>query len=299
MIATVFYKKDKIQEIKGDNVNDLIEDNFDVFKPYITKEAGNAAGYTLEKAWLSRIDNDICEFHVIAHGSDILINYDPLQDELKEVIFQITGIPTEEFEGTYEYEISEKKEFNPFDPEWEKDKSPVIGILEGCVDYLCEKKNNEYIKYPTRLVQFQYPTLKKNNLQLYIIQVMSRFAVWRIRKTDKNKDIFKLIEKLNDALITIIDNDSPDASSLFYHKTLYYLRRRNCITALRYYREKSGKTQNEIAEAIGISLRQYQRYESINSTLPNAKKAIIDRIAEEVGVKPSDLIKYGSIVLHD
>ena len=84
---------------------------------------------------------------------------------------------------------------------------------------------------------------------------------------------------------------------LYRYKTMDYFNKEGKITALRYYREKSGKTQSEMAEEVGISLRQYQRYESVDSSLHLAKGVIIDKIAEVVGVTVSDLIDHGTVKL--
>ena len=52
-----------------------------------------------------------------------------------------------------------------------------------------------------------------------------------------------------------------------------------------------------MAEEVGISLRQNQRYESIDSSLHLAKGVVIDKIAEIVGVTTSDLIDHGTVKL--
>ena len=57
----------------------------------------------------------------------------------------------------------------------------------------------------------------------------------------------------------------------------------------------SGKTQTEIAESIGMSLRQYQRYESKNSSLGDANKIIVNKIAELINVKPEQIINGGLV----
>lgn len=75
--------------------------------------------------------------------------------------------------------------------------------------------------------------------------------------------------------------------------------KKNKITALKYYREKIGKTQQEVAYEIGISLRQYQRYEALNSTLGLTKRPIIERVAEVVCVTADDIIKDGMIILKE
>lgn len=72
---------------------------------------------------------------------------------------------------------------------------------------------------------------------------------------------------------------------------------KNKITALKYYREKTGKTQKEVAYEIGISIRQYQRYEAVDSTLGATKLPIIEKVAEVVGVTADDIIKDGIVIL--
>lgn len=298
MKAEVFYNDEKLGIIEGGTVNSLIEENFDIFKKIILKVAGNVGGYTLDKAWISRKDNETCEFHAIACGSDSVIDYDPRENESKEVIFKITGIPESMLEDNYEFEI-EKKEFNPFDKQWLGDKSNVVGILEGCIDYLARSSGKE--DKPSIIVQMHYPTLKNNNLPVYISQLMMQFGFAAVKKTSKNKDIFDLIEECNDVLVKLMDEDKKKINGselLLYHKTMWYLDRRGKITALKYYREKSGRTQQEVADIIGISLRQYQRYEAIDSSLGDTKRAIIEKIAETVGVKADDLVDYyGSVLL--
>lgn len=302
MLATVYFNEGRIQRIEGDTVKELIEDNFNIFKKTISDKAGNPAGFTLEKAWISRVDDEICEFHVIAHGSDSLINYDATQEFSKEVMFKITGIPKDALEDTYEFEIEEKI-FNPFDSKWHNDKSFIVGILEGCVDQLAKQDIAAVNKYgtPKELVDRAYPYLKDNNLPVYITQLMTRFTtLYSVKKTKNNEDIFLLIDKLNNALVPLIEKDKSRigaTESLLYYKTKYYFSHRNKITALKFYRNASGKTQEEVAEAVGISLRQYQRYEASNSTLGDAKKAVISAIAKEIGVEADDIVSYGIVKL--
>lgn len=134
MIAKVGFNDNAIGNIEGETVKELIEENFDLFKSVISDEAGNAAGFLLNKAWIVRINDNVCEFHVIAHGSDNLIAYDPTKDVPKEIIFNVHGIPVDEFNGIYEFEIKENEEFNPYDDKHFDNKSAVVGILEGCLD---------------------------------------------------------------------------------------------------------------------------------------------------------------------
>lgn len=44
-----------------------------------------------------------------------------------------------------------------------------------------------------------------------------------------------------------------------------------------------------------MSLRQYQRYESKNSSLGDANKIIVNKIAELINVKPEQLVNGGLV----
>jgi Helix-turn-helix. len=85
---------------------------------------------------------------------------------------------------------------------------------------------------------------------------------------------------------------------VYGHKTAYFLRRENKITALAYYRKKLNKTQDECADAIGVTLRQYQRYESTDSHLGDAKYSVVEKLANFLQVEPNMLVKNGLIILN-
>lgn len=298
MIAKVKFNDKMIGNIEGESVRELIEENFDLFKPVVRDKAGNAAGFLLNKAWIVRMNKDVCEFHVIAHGDDNLIDYDPTKDVPKEIIFNVYDVPVEEFDGTYEFEIKENEEFNPFDDKHFDNKSVVVGILEGCLDSVAYM-NGIYLssKVPSKSVNMSFPNLKNRNLPVYVSQLMTRFSLLKNIKF-REKECYNLIEKANNALAVLMDEDNTpiDGMELFYyHKTMHYFDRLNKITALKYYRKLSGKTQTEIAESIGMSLRQYQRYESTNSSLGDANKIIVKKIAELINVKPEQLINGGLV----
>ena len=136
MEATVYFNGPRQVVIKGETIADLIVNNFDVFKEQIRSVAGNEAGFTLDRLWITRKDDKVCELHAMAHGDDSLIGYDPTKEEIKEVIIEIENIPVEEFDGIYEYELGER-EFSPFNEIfWKGNKVAVVGILEMCIDYV-------------------------------------------------------------------------------------------------------------------------------------------------------------------
>lgn len=305
MQAEVKYQGIWVGDIKGETVKELIEDNYDIFKKYILRDTGNAAGYTLEKAWIERVSDDKCEFHVITHGDDNLINYDPTNDKSKEIYFDIFELRKEDFFGRYDFEIVENKSFSPFDDDNFSDLSFVVGMLEATIDFLSKNTKAYYSEFnqnaPSQVISIKYPTMRKNNLPMYISQIMTQFSFYNVKKTTKNNMAFELIERCNNTLVDFLKNSSNydiNASRILsYSKTKRYFDRLGKITALQYYRKKSGKTQQEVANAVGISLRQYQRYESINSTLGDTKQAIIEKIAETVGVEAKDIVSMMGIVV--
>lgn len=297
MKSNVCFNEKELGTIEGKNIVELIENNFDLFKGTIKKEIGNQSGYELNKVYIERTGEE-CLLHVIGQGDDSLLNYDPAEDQEKEIIFEIKGISADEFSGNYEFELTEGKKFSPYDEENFFDKSSALGVLEGTIDSFVNIRKG--VEYPTTRVWRQYPNLKKANISMYINQLMVQFGFLGIKKTQKNESKLQLIEKLVTVLgeMTFKDNDSLNAmEDLMYHKTLSYFRKEGKVTALKYFREKSGKTQSEVAEALGMSLRQYQRYEQINSSLGNAKRVVVEKIAEEIGVSVPDIIKDGMIVL--
>lgn len=302
MEATVYFNGPRQVVIKGETIADLIVNNFDVFKEQIRSVAGNEAGFTLDRLWITRKDDKVCELHAMAHGDDSLIGYDPTKEEIKEVIIEIENIPVEEFDGIYEYELGER-EFSPFNEIfWKGNKVAVVGILEMCIDYVSSGCNlyGDWHDMPSKVINTCYLTLKDNNLPKYTDLLLKTFEKKRIRRNSKNAAILDLIEKLKNELYRIM-NEKPKRVGgqefLYRYKTMDYFNKEGKITALRYYREKSDKTQSEMAEEVGISLRQYQRYESVDSSLHLAKGVIIDKIAEVVGVTMSDLIDHGTVKL--
>ena len=71
---------------------------------------------------------------------------------------------------------------------------------------------------------------------------------------------------------------------MFVHKTQYMLSLLNKKTALSSYREKYGKSRQQVADEVGISLRQYQRYEAVNSSMYDAKFTVVKKIADTLGI---------------
>lgn len=293
MKASAFYCGRLLGDIEGDTVEELIENNFNIFSKKISDIT---AAYILAKVWISRKNSDVCELHVIFHGSDELINYDAREEKRTEIVFEVRGIPVDQFDSTFEFELVEKKPFDPFDEALLTETFKAVGVLEGCIDYLAESVHKES---PRFLAQNKVLTAKKCKASLYISQLMLQFSLLSVKRTSRNEDVFELIEKITDVLPKLIEQSKEkiEDTTLIYYHTLTFFEQRGKITALKHYRMESGKTQGEVADAVGISLRQYQRYESVQSSLGIANRAVIEKIAETVGVKASDIVKDDVVVL--
>lgn len=218
MEAKVLYQGKEVATFEGDTLVSLIEDNFKKLRIIISKDAGNIVGYTLNRVWIVRKNDTVCELHVIAHGSEAMINYDATPTEL---VFEIFGIPENELASEYEFEL-DKNEFCPFSEDLFSDKSKTVGILEGCVNYLAESHGKDD---PTWLVLRTYPTLRDTHLDKYVSQLMEQFRRLNIKKTDDNADIFELIEKCAAAIMKLTETNKEKVNGMYlyyYHRTRYY-----------------------------------------------------------------------------
>lgn len=62
---------------------------------------------------------------------------------------------------------------------------------------------------------------------------------------------------------------------------------------IRYYRERRGLNQSELARRVGVTPQAVQHWEQKNST---PKSALLPKIAEALGVEPRDLA-IGALLL--
>lgn len=296
MDIKIYYENTMIVSGTGDNVIAIVEDKFGKLIPTITKYAGNGAGCELVNVYMEYdTEKKVAWLHVFAHGSDGLIGYDATEDKDKEVVFRVAGVAAEDLPEKHIFELVENK-FDPFNPKHLENKTVTLGILKQCADHLAESKGKYAPRVlPSEMVDRKYPTMQKHNLPVYISQLMLQFSLAGVKKTEKNEKIFDLIEKAIVALGGVKGVDETDI--IAYYKTKNYFENAEKTTALQYYRKKAGLSQKEVADAVGMSLRQYQRYEAPVSGLGDAKKAVIEKIAEVVGCTMNDIICNGIPVL--
>ena len=68
-------------------------------------------------------------------------------------------------------------------------------------------------------------------------------------------------------------------------------REKRMETYLKLYRRKLGKTQKELADEVGISVRTLQQYEQRQKNINNASALTVIRIAKALGVRPEVLLE--------
>lgn len=302
MKAEIHCGQGKFKDFEGNSIQELIESNWkEIFDEETRKAIGNAAGYILERVWIEYSGSNTASLHVVGHGNESYLKYDPTNDKSKEKVFILRGISETDLPEPYEFEIKKNEKFDPFKELTNHKDDPIImlGILEACIDYLAESK--KVSEPPTITVNTKYITLKDRNVSLYISQLMKVFGYLNIKRTARNKNVFELLDESNNNLISILEENKviKPMTYVYYYKTMGYFRAAGKMTALKYYREQCGKSQQEIADAVRISLRQYQRYEAVNSQLDKVNPIIIEKIAESVNTKKDKIVKNGSVVLRD
>lgn len=293
-------KKDgeQIGNIRGDSLIQAVEENF---TRIIGNQIGNSAGYELENVWMEYVGEGIAELHVIACGSDNLVNYDAINDKPKEVIFEIHNVAAEEILDGYSFELNREEPFNPFDEKWHSNKMACLGILIGTINYIgqnhCKSPDKNVLTIQIN-VSTRFPTLLKANTQAFLNQMNLCLQRFRPKEDKKTKELLERVEKMTTLLMDIrqLTLEEEGRATFFTHKTEYALRLQNKKTALYFYREKSGKSQQQVADEVGISLRQYQRYEAVTSTISDAKFTVVKKIADVLDISVEKILKNGQVV---
>lgn len=282
-----------LREIEGETLVSAIENNFAMIADVL--HLGNNAGYQLDAVRLEPV-GDKMQLRITAHGSDAKIDYDPTDDEPQEHRVEFSGVPAEEL-VPHEFEMtSSKKEFDPFaDLSYGMDDGWRAGVAFGLLDEVSIHRCRIHDDCPLSItMSCKYPTLMQVSLEKYRAQY-NRMLSNLHPNTDAGTQ--RLIDRANEILDAI--GPKADCSMAFVGKAHVstYFNRLGKETALQHYRTKSGMSQTALASAVGISTRQLQNYESIDSRLGDAKYAVVERLAEAIGCKPSDLVQDGIAVL--
>jgi DNA-binding XRE family transcriptional regulator len=289
-MKTYTVSKDSLQSISisGDTLVDAVEKNFSSIAQLAA--IGNAAGYTLDRVWMDRNNSNVY-LHILAHGSDVLIDYDPIADTPKETILVISGVAPDELPAAHEFDIkqTEPDGFDPFDDAHIVSADPAIGAILAIADIVSQKNCSILGDDVTYTVSLKDENARIDDPLRFVDMVL---AALDLRKPKQDKDTYRLMYRIQTLRLMLAKLGKPGIEeTLFYYKTLGYFNTIGRITALAYYRKKCGLTQPDLAGKIGISTRQLAMYENPRtSQLASAKYHVVSKIAEALGVTPDKLV---------
>lgn len=287
--------------ISGESLVQAAEDYFD--KISSLTGLGNVAGMVFEKAWMIYEEGILggkggVALHIVAHGSDALIGYDATNDPAKEAVLWIDAT-REDLPARHDFEFREKAPFDPFDDAQVTTPTQAFGVALALID--------EVGNYHSRItpdfnisnsLSVAYPTMQLVSPVRFMELARQRLS--QAHPKD-DKDTQRLLTRISELVVTFGESgklEKNGADQLMYYRTLHYFNTYGRVSALAHYRDKCGKTQKQVADEVGISLRQVQYYENPASTrLGDAKYSVVERLAEAVGVTPDKLVKGGLPVL--
>ena len=220
--------------------------------------------------------------------------------ENSECCFCLDGITERDLHEGLEYTGYKSKIYEKYTPDKPLDGKNVmetLGILGGAVDWVCYNYSREK-DTPYLSIQMQHPDIMKNRFGVFHSQLMLRFLQYMPKRKRGMEKIFKLIETASEKLISVekIPEKMDGADRVYYYRTIDAIERRGARSAVYYYRRKIGFTQAELAERIGVSDRQMQRYETEDLALANAPLAVLEKTAYILGVGVEDLVLNGELV---
>lgn len=314
----IAHVKNRDYTIKGADVVEAVGNNIMM----LAREGGlgNAAGVTLDKVRLDWKDGILggkggIEAEITAHGSDLLVNYDPITDEPKTAVIWVDAKREDSSETLpYEYELAsdeeeeeEKKTDTPFD------EPKSLAQAYGCYCAICDEIAANHARVPVKKnvlggvcsnVEQRFPTMKIANPYKYIELVQQAVTRSYPRNDAKTK---KLVERANELALNLMDADKAELVNIardgsgFFHMVhaARWFESQNKITALSFYRNKAGLTGKQLAETVGISDRQIRKYESFDSALGSAGPMVVEKIAEVLKIAPTDIVDCGVVVMMD
>lgn len=275
--------------IEGENIVDAIEQNF----KFIAKRfgVGNVAGYNLERVWLTPSQGEGI-LHILARGDDSFIGFDPTVPAVETTV-TIHSHQQEEI-SDHEFCISAdapRKKFNPFnDACIPTDNDGYLrGVIAGLLDEVDMKHTAMHDVVPvSENTDCRFPTLRQVRPDYYIEYLRGEVARHRPKGDAATS---KLLSRVSELCARMVPGG--DATHGNYYLGLYatrgYFLRAGKITALAAARNAAGITQAAAAKAAGISLRQWQYYESGESNLYDARHSAVEAIAAAVSTTPDKL----------
>lgn len=169
---------------------------------------------------------------------------------------------------------------------------------------LLQNESEEYLNMKDQILcseQFKKLKAGEKTLFFYLMKATDKHPMYQMEMETFYK---KYIQKLN-VTKKVLRSYLHTMQRFFYIKTdkkkyqinrinlAHYERGKDVVTALEYYRNKSGRTQQEIADTAGITLIKYKKYELAIEPLDEEKYGVVVKIANAVGTVPGNLVKAG------
>lgn len=286
--------------ITGDNLKDACETNFQ----RLTRDLklGNDAGAKLDKITFS-YNADILSgkggivMSITAHGSDTMPGYDPTNDAPRTSEVYIHGTPDDLPENP-EIELTEKSTYdriNPFSAGEDHNSWYTLGIICGIIDEIARNHStrNPFEDDISYLVAKASPTLCAHNPLEFLARCQQKLKQVRVKNDGATT---KLTTRMSELVITLAQkqgfgDEGEGSYQLGLFNTCYWFSLDGRVTALSVLRNKANKTQQQVADEVGISLRQYRRYEATaEAALCNANPATVAAVAKAVNATVSQII---------
>ncbi len=274
---------------QGESLVSAVEDNF----THIAKalHVGNVAGYYLLSAKMA-YDPSIFDgeggavLTVVAQGSDSLVGYDESKDPPKTYAAQINGVTPDELPATHNFEIDPERTFDPITDDLTMyDNGFRLGVVWAMIDRIADRYAQINVKNADMFTS-RYPEQKNANPVAFTHKMLADLSGLRPKKSAAAD---KLMARIHGILATIDGPINLNYGWMGYHKTGAYFTRipqRSHITTLRTAR---GKTQAQLAQEAGISLRQYQRIEGGKTEIGSVSYDTVIALAKAFGERPEQL----------
>ncbi len=286
--------------ISGDTLQGAIESNFSRIADHL--HLGNVAGYQLDCVWYE-YDKSAhgVMLHITAHGNDMLVSYDPDKDPPKEHTIFIKADPEECLERVDIELVDSSVPFDPFDDSCISTPDAAMGTMLGLINEVganhCKIHSEDDV---TTQVTLHFPTLSTTQPLKYAEYCRAELAR---RRPKDDKETARLMERIATLAAETVSHPSVRfvSESLFRSRVATYFQTWNKVTALSKIRREKGLTQQQLADAAQMSVRQLINYEKCpGSTLFSASKYVPQRLADALGVSVSSIIdSQGFAVLVD
>lgn len=283
--------------IESDTIVDAVNKVFPNIREYAN--IGNVAGFALDRVWLDYSPSILygkggAILHILAHGADSAIGYDATNDPPKEITLWIEATP-EDLPEPYEFTLTERPPFDPYAVNNAASGAELLGIFCAFVDEVQlhhSKMPGESFLGLSATIGNNYPTLAALQPELFVSLCLQQLARFRPKADKATAKLMERIQFLAGKISALEKKDCTCYMISYYHAKNWF-ENEGKITALAFFRNKAGKTQQAVADEVGISLRQEQAYESTSrSALGDAKYSVVVALAAAVGARPEDLIEY-------